>query len=80
MRNRVESDRWPDTYWEVITTPSHFSSFNIDDDNRPFVEDPLHTGKEIDKKAWKYAYEVAEKIVNDELSDLTRGRSNHFLF
>lgn len=77
IRNRVASSRWPDTYWEVITILSHFSSFNMDDENRPYVEDPLHTGKEIDKKAWQHVYEIASKVVSGEFLDPTNG-ANHY--
>lgn len=77
VKNRIESSRWPNTYWEVITTPSHFSSFNIGDDNRPFVEDPLHKNNEIDKKAWEHTYDIARKIIEGEIIDPTQG-ANHY--
>ncbi len=77
IRNRVASSKWSNTYWEVITTPSHFSSFNIDDDNRPFVEDPLHKNNAIDKKAWEHTYAIAGKIIKGEITDPTKG-ANHY--
>jgi len=77
IKNRVASSGWPDTYWQVITKPSHFSAFNLGDDNRPFVEDPFHTGKEIDRQAWKKAYEIAGKVISGELVDPTQG-GNHY--
>ncbi len=77
IKNRVESSGWSDTYWEVITTPSHFSSFNISDDNRPFVEDPLHKNNEIDKRAWEHTYDIAKKIIKGEIADPTQG-ANHY--
>jgi hypothetical protein len=77
IKNRVESKRWPDSYWEVITEPAQFSSFNTDDPNRPYVENPLHTDNKIDKEAWEHAYKIAGKIINSEVLDPTQG-SNHY--
>lgn len=77
IRHRVESSRWPNTYWEVITTPSQFSSFTLGDPNRAYVENPLHKDSTIDKKAWKHAYEIAEKVINGRLSDPSNG-ANHY--
>ncbi|MBU0578916.1 cell wall hydrolase [Patescibacteria group bacterium] len=77
IKNRVESSRWSNTYWEVITTPSQFSSINVGDDNRPFVEDPLHKNNEVDKKAWKHTYDIARKIIKGEIADPTQG-ANHY--
>ena len=77
IRNRVESSRWPNTYWEVITTPSQFSSFNIGDHNRPFVEDPLHKNNEVDKRAWEHTCDIARKVIKGEINDPTHG-ANHY--
>jgi len=77
IKNRVLSERWPNTYWEVITTPSQFSSFNTDDPNYPYVEDPLRASNEINKNAWKHAYEIAGMIINNEIPDSTGG-ANHY--
>lgn len=77
VKNRVSSSRWPNTYWEIITTPSQFSSFNIGDNNRPFVEDPLHKNNEIDKNAWEHTYDLARKIIEGEIPDPTQG-ANHY--
>lgn len=33
IENRVQSERWPDTYVAVITQPWQFSSFNANDPN-----------------------------------------------
>lgn len=77
IRNRVTSSKWPSTYWEVITTPAQFSSFNIGDDNRLFVEDPLHKNNAIDKKAWEHTYNIARKIIEGEITDPTQG-ANHY--
>ena len=77
IRNRVESTRWPNTYWEVITEPWQYSSFNENDPNRPFVENPLSTDEEVNQKAWAHAYEIAGKIINNESQDPTQG-ANHY--
>ncbi|HCC84114.1 MAG TPA: hypothetical protein DEP87_00285 [Candidatus Pacebacteria bacterium] len=77
IKNRVISKNWPNTYWEVITKPSQFSAFNVSDDNRQFVENPLYTGKKIDKLAWKHAYEIAGKLIKNEIPDPTNG-ANHY--
>lgn len=77
IKNRVISTGWPDTYLGVITKPKHFSAFNLGDDNRPFVEDPIHTGKEVDREAWRKAYDIAENVISGELADPTQG-ANHY--
>ncbi len=77
IRHRVESKRWPNTYWEVITAKSQFSSFNKTDDNRKYVENPNHTKKDIDLQAWKHAYDIAGKVIRDEVKDPTNG-ANHY--
>src|SRR3989338_307273 len=77
IKNRVVSNGWPNTYWEVITLPKHFSAFNSGDPNRPFVEDPLHAGSEIDQQAWINSYKIAGKVIFGELTDPTGG-ANHY--
>ncbi|PIQ81222.1 MAG: hypothetical protein COZ34_00085 [Candidatus Pacebacteria bacterium CG_4_10_14_3_um_filter_34_15] len=77
IKNRVASNSWPSSYWEVITIPKHFSAFNSGDSNRPFVEDPLRTGNEIDQQAWINSYEIAGKVISGELTDPTGG-ANHY--
>lgn len=77
IKNRVISTGWPDTYLGVITKPKHFSAFNLGDDNRPFVENPLHKSNEIDKRAWENTYDIARKIIEDEITDPTHG-ANHY--
>ncbi len=78
IRNRVESKKWPSTYWQVITQKWQFSSFNLLDQNRAFVENPLKSGKEIDRQAWEHAYQIAKKIVGDELKDPTKGANQYY--
>jgi len=77
IRHRVESSRWPDTYWEVITTPYQFSSFTLGDPNRPYIENPLHKDSTTDKEAWEHAYEIAGKVIGDKSPDPTNG-ANHY--
>ena len=77
IKNRVLSKKWPNAYWEVITSPSQFSAFNKNDPNRAYIENPLHTGKAIDKEAWEHAFQIAEKVVKNEILDPTQG-ANHY--
>lgn len=77
IRNRVASKRWSDTYWEVVTEPLQFSAFNLGDPNRVYVENPLHTGKEVDKTAWEHASQISGKLIGDQISDPTHG-ANHY--
>jgi len=77
IKNRIKINKGPNSYREVITKPDQFSAFNIGDDNRPYVENPLHTGSEIDQKAWKHVYEISGQIINDEVPDPTYG-ANHY--
>lgn len=77
IRNRVASKSWPNTYWEVVTEPLQFSAFNLDDTNRVYVENPLHSGKEVDKVAWEHAYQISGKLIGDQISDPTYG-ANHY--
>lgn len=77
IKNRVASERWPNTYWEVITQHLQFSAFNLVDPNRAYVENPLFTEREIDKTAWRNAYQIAGKLINNETPDPTKG-ANHY--
>ncbi|HOZ03225.1 MAG TPA: cell wall hydrolase [Candidatus Woesebacteria bacterium] len=77
IKNRVISAGWSNSYLGVITKPKHFSAFNLGDDNRSFVEDPLHTGKEVDREAWRKAFDIAGRIISDKLVDPTQG-ANHY--
>lgn len=78
IKNRVLNKiRWPNTYWEVITEPLQYSAFNKNDENRKYVENPLHTGISMDKDAWCNSYEIAKKIINNKLKDPTKG-ANHY--
>ncbi|MCL0095781.1 SpoIID/LytB domain-containing protein, partial [Dehalococcoidia bacterium] len=78
IRNRAENPRWWGSgYHGVILHPWQFSSFNEGDPNRPFVEDPLHTGSIVDKIAWQNSYEIAGKILENKVPDPTF-RADHF--
>lgn len=77
IKNRVESLKWPNTYWEVITTPYQFSCFNKNDPNRSFVENPLHKDNPLDKNAWEHAYKIAGEIMNGQEVDPAQG-ANHY--
>lgn len=79
IRNRVKDSRqrWGKTYHDAILFPEHFSAFNQGDPNRLFVENPLHTGKNIDKAAWLKCYDIATQVIDGEVSDPTHG-ANHY--
>jgi len=77
-RNRLRSGkrRWS-SYQKVITQDLQFSAFNEGEQNRPYVENPLHTGSLPDERAWREAYDIAGKILRDEIADNTKG-ANHY--
>ncbi|MBI3335886.1 MAG: cell wall hydrolase [Candidatus Portnoybacteria bacterium] len=77
IRNRVEGSRRATSYYEVILQPKQYSAFNEEDKNRPYVEDPLHAGSPLDKKAWFACYEIAGQVIRKELEDPTDG-ANHY--
>ena len=78
IRNRVESKRWGEEYFEVITQPLQFSAFNENDPNRIYVENPIYTKRKIDINAWEHAYDIAGKILTNQLSDPTNGANHYF--
>jgi hypothetical protein len=78
-QNRLRSGVkwWGRTYQEIITKDKQFSAFNSEDVNRPYVEDPLHTSLSIDERAWRTAYDIAGRILRDEVEDNVGG-ANHY--
>lgn len=78
IRNRVKGKRWPGTYWEVITEPSQFSSFNPDDPNRQYVETPLFRQNDLDRSAWMHAYTIALETLQNDGADPTNGANHYF--
>lgn len=77
IRNRVEKSNSTDSYCDVITRAEQFSAFNLDDKNRPYVENPFWRENESDKIAWYNCFVIAGKITNGELEDPTKG-ANHY--
>lgn len=77
IRNRAEDQRWGNTYKEVILEEAQYSAFRKDDDNRPYVEDPLHKNNPIDKRAWENCYKIAGQVILSEVNDPTDG-ANHY--
>lgn len=68
IRNRVEDQRWPNTYAAVITQPWQFSSFNAHDPNT------LQFPKEGD-----HAWEESVAIADAELgADHPFSTANHY--
>ncbi len=80
IRNRVEDlkNRWGKTYHAVILQVKQYSAFNQTNKNRPFVENPLFAGSEIDRKAWFKCYEIAGQVLNRSISDPTEGANHYF--
>lgn len=80
IRNRVEdsNSRWSNTYHQVILQEKQYSAFNLDDNNRRFVEDPLYRNNQIDGRAWLQCYEIAGRVINGEAGDLTDGANHHY--
>jgi len=78
IRNRLEdSRRWGDTYKTVILEEVQYSAFRENDENWPFVQDPLHKNNPIDKKAWGNCYKIAGQIIAGDVKDPTDG-ANHY--
>ena len=77
IRRRVEDNRWGATYNDVITQPSQYSALNEDDDNREYVEDPLHRNDQLYRIMWRRCYEIAGKVIAGELPDPVDG-ANHY--
>lgn len=78
IRTRVSSRGWwGDTYQEVITKEWQYSAFNAGEINREYVEDPLHTGNGIDRRARETTYKIAGKVLNNDVQDPTGG-ANHY--
>lgn len=77
IRNRIEESNSTDSYYNVITRSEQFSAFNLDDDNRPYVENPFWRENKSDKIAWDNCFVIAGKIINGELEDPTKG-ANHY--
>lgn len=74
IRNRVEMQTWwGKNYHEVILKPDHYSCFTKTDKNYKLVADPLSAKSIVDKKTWPKCYEIAGKILNNEISDPVNG-------
>ena len=76
IRNRVENPRWGEYYHDAILQPGQFSSFNPNDPNYPLILNPL-SGSPVDDEAWYECYEIAGRILNDEVPDPT-DEATHF--
>jgi len=71
IENRVQDDRWPQTYDSVILQPWQFSSFNASDPNSKLFPPTSYSD------AWGQCWEVAGKVL-DEDSDITEGCNHYF--
>lgn len=79
IKNRVKDskNRWGQTYHEVILQPEQYEPFT-NSSSKSFLQiinPPLNNI--LEKQAWEKSVEIAQKIIDDKLSDLTNG-ANHF--
>jgi hypothetical protein len=78
IRNRVEDNRWPNNYHDVILQKSQFSAFRESDKNRPYVENPFYKVNTKQSAAWKRCYEIAGLVISGKISDPTSGANHYF--
>lgn len=71
IRNRVEDQRWPNTYVGVITQRMQFSSFNLGDPNA--LKFPLEGDA-----AWSDSLKAADEVLG-EAAPLTTANHYHTL-
>ena len=79
IRNRLGNPRrfGGGTYHAVILKSKQYSAFLESDHNRPFVENPIHTGNALDLRAWEECYAIAGRIIQDEIEDPTEGADHY---
>jgi spore germination cell wall hydrolase CwlJ-like protein len=66
IENRVHSERWPETYSDVILQRLQFSSFNADDSQRlVWPETNTATYNAGDDEAWLAACQAAAMILSN---------------
>jgi len=78
IRNRVEDNRWPNNYHDVILQKSQFSAFRKIDPNWEYVVDPFYKINSKQLTAWKRCYEIAELVISGEIKDSTEGVNHYF--
>lgn len=77
IKNRVEDlSRWSNNYHDVILEKKQYSVFNETDKNLPFVKNPFQDKTQIDE--WFKCYEIAGKVMQGEIKDLTNGANHYF--
>lgn len=76
VKNRVLDVRWGDNYHDVILEPKQYSAFNEGEKNLPYVKNPL--AKDGQLQSWRQCYEIAGKILNNEVGDPTNGANHYF--
>jgi len=65
--NRVKADTWwGKTIHEVILKDKQYESFNKDNDNRAFIENPLSDPTQ--KQGWIDCFKIAKGILNDSVA------------
>lgn len=81
IRNRVEDRRWKNTYHEVVLEPKQYFAFweqAPNDNNLKALRDPIGiTNNPEDHKKWRETYEMAGRVIEEELLDPTGG-ANHY--
>jgi len=78
IRNRVEDNRWPNNYHDVILQKSQFSAFRESDPNWEYVKNPFYKTDPKQLEAWKRCYEIAGLVISGEIKDSTGGVNHYF--
>ncbi|PJC41041.1 MAG: hypothetical protein CO042_00560 [Parcubacteria group bacterium CG_4_9_14_0_2_um_filter_41_8] len=77
IRNRVEDNRWADTYHAVILEYKQYSAFweEIPNDNNLMALcDPIGTtNNSADRARWTETYEIAGKVIGGDMEDYSNG-------
>lgn len=73
--NRTGKNKWwGNTLHEVLLKQYQFSCFNQNDPNYQKLQDPL---KYEDPKVWEECYDVAEKVLNHNIQDISQGATHY---
>ncbi len=78
IKNRVEDDRWPDNYHDVILQKSQFSAFREADPNWKYVKNPFYEINSKQLAAWEKCYKIAGLVISGEIKDPTNGTNHYF--
>ncbi|MHB8904073.1 MAG: cell wall hydrolase, partial [Patescibacteria group bacterium] len=78
IRNRVEDDRWPNNYHDVILQKSQFSAFREVDPNWKYVKNPFYKINPKQLAVWEKCYKIASLVISGEIKDPTGGVNHYF--